>query len=246
MYALQMKHCAWTAILMRTTCNALSSICVIGDALHSHEYSIELRDDAGAIQTPNNENSISIIGECWYVAVGQCYTYNISRDEGIHSDLQSQSHTVIITDSQYETLGRYENVTDSDIQSNHFCLSPDLEAEPLLFLTYAEFGSSQVSSDRNRIYHRDRDVYSTFNENHNVCTAFRATQVYDDNLSLQMPDQDKPCDENIDFQLQSGYCECFGGKIMSNVVETSHGTCADFCNASMYALLYSKLHGQHT
>merc|ERR1712098_984384 len=111
------------------------------------------------------------------------------------------------------------------IMSNRFCLSPDLEAAPLLF------GSTQGSSGTNRVYHRLRDVFSTFQGNHNVCTAFRATQEYDDNLSLQMQDDDKSCDENMDFESQPGYCECFGGKIMINVVETSHGTCADACNA---------------
>ena len=192
-------------------------------------YTYSLTQDNIDNYLSENDNS----EKCWDIQLGACYTYHIGTDNPQNQQSSSNLLSVTVND---RIVGIFDATEHVNISTQHFCVSPDLQYKPLKF---PGFGESSTATNKNEIYHRDREVYASLDVSKSqICVGFKATQLVDDNLSLQLPEISKSCDDVIHFNQENGYCECFGGSIMVNVMEEEQGTCANICESSYVYFIY--------
>eukprot|EP01083_Nonionella_stella_P135419 411973_1 len=188
-------------------------------------YAYSLMDATQILQTPTKDNAFETektLEQSWSINIGECYTYNVFSHE--------VNIVTIIIKIHDQTVASFTHLDDTSFMQ-HFCVSYDMELAPFPFVQYLSFANTKQTNDENKIYHRHRQVYTQFDGSDEICNGFKATAIYNDNLSLHFPDDDQPCDDIIDFPTQFGYCECFGRKIMINVLIEQQDSCSNICNS---------------
>ena len=192
------------------SCTSIYTLCTIIDELYPFNIS-----SSAYHYSLNDVNSTN--DNCWTIHLSECYIFNISSHD---QTISLKSITFKINE---RNVGILTNIITTNHYSAHFCTSPGLELSPFLF-------SASGQSDKYAIYHRQREIYSKLNLDSAVCTGFKATITFNDILGLQLPENNKKCEEIIDFESEYGFCECFGGKIMINILDNAMDSCLNICD----------------